>query len=207
MLLETIHHFVRKGELKLNYLKHLSAFIPRAFGEGGRKRDCIIWSLYTTIYGCLNMVNNLCHTFSFCYSLQVPLKFTRNVSACENNRWIILFTVREGYYLNFTTRICQQTLAMLWNSPAALLRPLLMEGCSELWVNFVMAPKDDTELSELAFPPGCVLEYFCFIYFSAFLSSTSISHYSPPVFPVAFYSLFIGCINNVLALCKYPIST
>lgn len=173
--------------------------------EGGRSRsDCLIWSLYATTYCCLSAVNDLYHTFSFWYSLQVLLMFTRNVTASENNRWIILFTVREGYYLNFTTQICQQIIAMLWNSPAALLRPLLMEGYSEIEVKLVMALKNDTDLPELAFLPSCVQKYFCLIYFSTFLSPTSILHYSPPVFPVSFYSLFIACINNVLD--KYLVS-
>lgn len=103
-----------------------------ALEEGGRRRDCIIWSLYTLIYCFLSTVNKLYYTFFFWYSLQVLFKFSVNVTAYENNRWIILFTVREGYYLNFTTQLCQQTSAMLWNSPAALLRPLLMEHHSEL---------------------------------------------------------------------------
>lgn len=103
-----------------------------ALEEEGRRRDCIIRSLYTLIYCFLSTVNKLYYTFFFWYSLQVLFKFSVNVSAYENNRWIILFTVREGYYLNFTTQLCQQTSAMLWNSPAALLRPLLMERRSEL---------------------------------------------------------------------------
>lgn len=146
------------------------------------------------------------HTFSFWHSLLVHFKFTRNDSPCENNRWIIVFTFREWYYLNITVQICQQTLAMPWNSPAALLRPLVMDGCFELWVNLVLALKDDTDMPELTFHPSCIQEYFCLIYFSAFSFPTSI-YIILHMFPVCLYSLFVGCINNVLALYEYPIST
>lgn len=203
----TVHYATRNNTsflLGKRNLKYLRAFIPMVLGDRGRRRDCIIW--FATIYCCLNMVNNSKQIFSFWYSLQVLLKFTRNVSTCKNSRWIILFTVRNGYYLNFTNQIYQQILAMQWNSPAALLWSFLTKGYSELRLHLVVALKDDTELPELTLPISCIQEYFCLIYFSAFLSPTSISRYSPPVFSVSFYFLFIGCISNVLALYKYMVS-
>lgn len=75
MLLETIHRFVRKGELKLNYLKHLSAFIPRAFGEGGRNRDCdpyILMYIVILIYYYLRLLKHGEQPLSHIFLLLFP---------------------------------------------------------------------------------------------------------------------------------------
>lgn len=103
--------FFRREELKVNYLKqHLFLGL---LVRGKQKRGLANTTLIHCHLLLLEPGEHIYHTFSFWHPLPVLLKFTRNARACENNRWIILFTVKEVSYLNFITQICQETLAML----------------------------------------------------------------------------------------------